>query len=209
MRVLLTLLIMALGLSAVPAASAPREPYVREGWVAGVAYGPARAKIQGSDSLNTEWLEGPAQSIRLGRMLNPSVMVSYEHQAWLREQGFQELKIRAGVQLEALGVTAYPGRPGTAWNGLYLTAGGGYAHCRLTFLEPLAPGESPIGNTYEPIFTEDEFGWGWYGGLGYEFRISRSFAAGVLMTYNRVEIGGSIYDNAQFVPLVASLNWNF
>jgi len=214
MRVLLTLLLVALGLSAVPAAGLARIPNTREGWVVGLAYGPAKAKIQtgaslGGDSLTTEWLEGPAQSVRLGRMLTPNLKIGYEHQAWLREQGFKSLKIHAGMQLEALGLTVYPWSPGSAWGGLFAIVGGGYAHCRLTFLEPLEPGESAIGNTYEPVLTVDENGWGAFGGLGYELQITRTFAASAMLTYNAVDIGGSVYDTAQFVPLTASLNWSF
>jgi opacity protein-like surface antigen len=184
-------------------------PYTRAGWVVGVAYGPGQAKITGADSLETGWLSGPAQTIRVGRMFGPRMKIGYEHQAWLREQGFQSLKIRAGTQLEALAVTAYLGRPSSAWGGLFVTAGGGYAHCRLTFLEPLAPGESPIGDTFEVVFLQDEFGWGGFAGAGYEFQISRSFAAGVMFSYNHLGIGGSIYDTADFIPLTANLNWSF
>jgi hypothetical protein len=204
------LLLLALGTLCVATASLAGSPPKREGWVVGVAYGTGRAKLHGSDSLKTSgWIAGPAQSIRLGFMVNPTLMISYEHQAWLREQGLQALKVRASVQLEALAVTGYPVPAGTWWNGFYYTAGAGWAHDRLTLLEPLAPGESAIGNTYEPIFSKDEYGWGWYGGLGYEIRISRNFATCILATYNATNIGGSIYDRAEFIPVVASLNWSF
>ena len=199
----------ALTLLAMPARSRAEAPHGHDKWALGLAYGPASAQITGSDSLTTDWLNGPAQSMRFGRMLNPSLKLGFEHQAYLREQGFHDLKIRAGLQLEALGITGYPGRAGTAWSGLFVTGGLGWAHCRLTFLEPLAPGESPIGDTYESIFKQDEYGWGWFGGLGYELPISRNFTAGALLTYNRVNIDGSIFDHAQFVPLVANLNWSF
>ena len=209
MRRLMIAVLAVSGLSAVAAPALAWGPYTREGWVVGVAYGPGRAKISGFDSLATGWLEGPAQSIRIGRMFGPFAKVGFEHQAWLREQGFQSVKIRAGTQLEALGVTAYPARPGSGWSGLFVTAGGGYAHCRLTLLEPLAPGESSIGDTHEVVFKQDEFGWGVFGGMGYEFQISRTFAAGVMLSYNHLDIGDEIYDTADFVPLTASLNWSF
>jgi opacity protein-like surface antigen len=208
MRRLVTHLLVVSGLS-VAAGPSLAGPYTRAGWVVGVAYGPGQAKIHGADSLATGWLLGPAQSIRIGRMFGPLVKLGYEHQAWLREQGFQSLKIRAGTQLEALAATAYLGQPGSAWSGLYVTAGGGYAHCRLTLLEPLAPGESPIGETYEVVSLKDEFGWGGFAGMGYEFQISRTFAAGVMLSYNHLDIGDEIYDTADFVPLVANLNWSF
>jgi hypothetical protein len=210
MRGPLASIIVMLALFAVPATCRADEDASPRQWYVGVAYGPARAKLAGADSLGTtSWLDGPSQSIRVGRILSPSFRLGFEHQAWLREQGFHDLKIRSGVQLEALGVTAYPWASRGGWSGLYLSAGTGWAHCRLTFLEPLAPGESPIGETYEIVFKQDEYGWGGYAGLGYEFRISRSFAAGVMLSYNRVDIGGSIYDHAAFVPLVGNLNWSF
>ena len=209
MRSLSIVFLVLAGLSLSAGACSAGGPYTREGWAFGVAYGPGRAKIHGADSLETGWLDGPAQSIRIGRMFGPRVKIGYEHQAWLREQGFHDLKIRAGTQLEALGVTWFPGRTTSAWGGLFVTAGGGWAHARLTFLEPLAPGESAIGDTYETVFLKDEYGWGAFGGVGYEFQISRTFAAGVTLSYNHLDIGDVIYDTADFVPLTASLNWSF
>ena len=52
-------------------------------------------------------------------------------------------------------------------------------------------------------------GFDWFGGLGWEYQVTRTFAASAMLSYNRVDIGGSAFDSAQFVPLVASLNWNF
>jgi hypothetical protein len=210
MRSVVAILLAAAGLSTAVAPSRAQGPTSPAHWTVGVAYGPARAKITGgNDSLSTGWLEGPAQSVRIGRSFGPFVRAGYEHQAWLREQGLRDEKLRVGTQLEALAVTTYLGRPGTALGGIYLMAGGGYAHCRLTLLEPLAPGESAIGETYEIVFKKDEFGWGGFGGMGYEFRISRSFFAGLMISYNYLDIGDQIYDTATFVPLVANLNWSF
>lgn len=209
MRLVVTLLLAAIGLAS-SAASSTAQGSERDHWTVGVAYGPAKAKITGgNDSLNTGWLEGPAQSIRIGRNVGAHFTVGFEHQAWVREQGFHDLKIRAGTQLEALGLTAHLGPPGTGLGGLFVTAGAGWAHCRLTLLEPLAPGESAIGDTYEAIFKQDEFGWGGFGGLGYEFRITRAFSAGVVTSYNYLDIGDDIFDTATFVPLLANLNWSF
>jgi opacity protein-like surface antigen len=210
MRRVVTILLTAIGLSASAAPSPAQEPRPRDHWTVGVAYGPGKARITGGDdSLTTGWLEGPAQAVRIGRSFGPFVTVGFEHQAWLREQGYHDLKIRAGTQLEALALTTHLGRPGSALGGLFVTAGAGYAHVRLTFLEPLAAGESAIGDTHEEVFKKDEFGWGGFGGLGYEFRISRSFHAGLLITYNYLDIGDEIYDTATFVPLLANLNWSF
>src|SRR5512139_1140736 len=208
MRVLLVVLAVVLVLSAMPGAAVAREARWREGGVIGLAYGPARAKIEG-DSLESKWLEGPAQSLRLGWMLHRTVKLGYEHQAWLREQGVYDLKVHAGVQLEALALTVFPWSPGKWTAGFYGIGGGGYAHCRLTFLERLAPGESPIGNTYEAVWQTDEDGWGWFAGLGYELPITRTFSASAMLTYNAVEIGGDVFGSAQYVPLTASLNWSF
>ena len=185
------------------------KPVTREGWKVGVAYGPGQARIKGSDSLDIGALKGLAQSIRVGRMFGGRFLVGYEHQAWVREQGFHDLKVRAGTQLEALGVTTFLAKPGSAWGGLYVAVGGGRAHCRLTFLEPLAPGESAIGDTYEVVFMQDEFGWGGYGALGYDMQITRSFAAGLMASYNYLDIGGGIYDTVKFTPIVANLNWSW
>jgi hypothetical protein len=185
------------------------KPVMREGWTVGVAYGPGRAQIAGADSLDIGSLKGLAQSIRVGRMFGSRFRIGYEHQAWVREQGLYDLKLRAGTQLEALGVTAFLARPGSAWDGLFVAVGAGRAHCRLTLLEPLAPGESAIGDTYEVVFKQDEFGWGGYGALGYDLQITRHFAAGLMASYNYLDIGGSLFDTVQFTPVVANLNWSW
>lgn len=201
-----------LAISLLAIASSPAlalKPITREGWKVGVAYGPGRAEIKGSDSLDIGSLKGLAQSIRVGRMFRGRFLVGYEHQAWVREQGFHDLKVRAGTQLEALGVTTFLANPASAWGGLYVAVGGGRAHCRLTFLEPLAPGESAIGDTYEVVFKQDEFGWGGYGAVGYDMQITRSFAAGLMASYNYLDIGGSLYDTVHFTPIVANLNWSW
>jgi hypothetical protein len=210
MRPVVTILLAAVGFLATAAPSPAQGRHSPALWTVGVAYGPAKAKLTGvSDSLTTDWLEGPAQAVRIARNFGSIVRLGYEHSAWLREQGAYALKIRAGAQLEALSVTAHLGRPGSATGGLYVTAGGGWAHCRLTFLEPLPPGKSAIGDTYEIVYKKDEFGWGGFGGLGYEFRISRSFFAGAMISYDYLDIGDAIFDTATFVPLVANLNWSF
>jgi len=209
MRWLFTIVLTLVALSGGALPGHAARPHTREGWVVGVAYGPATARVVGADSLTSDWLDGPAQSIRIGRMFGHHFKVGYEHQAYVREQGFYDLKVRVGTQLEALAVTAYLGQPDRALGGLFVVAGTGPARCRLTFLEPLAPGESPIGDTYEIVYKQDEFGWGGFGGVGYEFQITRSFAASAVATYNYLGIGGSIFDNAVFVPLTASLNWSF
>ena len=210
MRPVVTLLLAAVGLLASAAPSPAQDRHSPALWTVGVAYGPAKARITGvSDSLTTGWLEGPAQAVRIARDFGPYVRLGYEHQAWLREQGFNDLKIRAGAQLEALSVTTHLGRRGSAIGGLYVTAGGGWAHCRLTFLEPIPPGKSSIGDTHEIVYKKDEFGWGGFGGIGYEFRISRSFSAGALASANFLDIGDEIFDTVKFVPLLANLNWSF
>jgi hypothetical protein len=185
------------------------KPVTREGWSLGLAYGPGRARITGADSLDVGSLKGLAQTIRISRMFGDRLRVGYEHQAWVREQGLYDLKLRAGTQLEALAVTAYLAEPGSAWGGLYVTLGGGRAHCRMTLLEPLAPGESTIGDTYEVVFKQDEFGWGGFGALGYDLQITRRFAAGLTTSYNYLDIGGSLFDTVQFTPVVANLNFSW
>ena len=203
-------LLLAIAFLAVGADSAHAlKPLTREGWSLGLAYGPGRAQITGADSLDIGSLKGLAQTIRISRMFGERFRVGYEHQAWVREQGLYDLKLRAGTQLEALEVTAFLAKPGSGWEGLYFTVGGGRAHCRLTLLEPLLPGESAIGDTYEVVFKQDEFGWGGFGALGYDLQITRHFAAGLMASYNYLDIGGGLFDTVQFTPVVANLNFSW
>ena len=92
-------------------------------------------------------------------------------------------------------------------------AGGGYAHGRLSLLEPVEyeeGAEIPGGaETFHEIFKSDEGGWSAFAGTGYEFRISSAFAAGVSVSYNYLDIGADIYDKVRFVPVTMHLNWYF
>src|SRR5262245_34518539 len=110
MRALSTLLLVAIGLTALPATGRARLNYNSQGWQYGVASGPARAQLDGGTDprfqpIRTSWREGPAQNIRLGYMLNPRLKFGYEHLAWLKEQGVvvdpaePQRKIRVGAQL--------------------------------------------------------------------------------------------------------------
>src|SRR5215510_14355638 len=130
MRVLCTVLFVAIGLLVLPATGMARRDYNRQGWQFGVAYGPARAQLDGGTDprfqpIRTSRREGPAQNIRIGYMLNPRLKSGYEHIAWLKEQGVTvdpaepQYKIRVGSQLEALAFTHYFGAPSSAWSGLY------------------------------------------------------------------------------------------
>ena len=123
-------------------------------------------------------------------------------EAWLIETGTLEQKYRRSLQNITLATTFYPGNPQNYWGGLFLRFGFGLG----------------VGGTAKIEIEEqkqidklrfDEIGTGVIVGLGYEFRITPSFAAGVSVSSNYLKIKKDFVHEAWFAPLCLDLAWYF
>jgi hypothetical protein len=214
-----TLLAVCFLVSSFAAGSArAAAPVERHDWAVGLAWGLGNGSVTLVDQAEgTDWARGGSPQLRVGRRVGSHLMVGLENRQWLNEAGYQDYKIRGNVQNLCLVLTAYPGRATDLTSGLYVQAGYGWAHGRLSGLEPIDGGPHEVddtganewGETYEVIYKHDAGGWGAVLGLGYEFRINRHCAAGLAVSYNFLSFDDDVFEEAEFVPASLNLNWYF
>ncbi len=118
------------------------------------------------------------------------------------------MKLRRSLQNWLLAATWYPGDETSPWGGFYLKAGAGYAlgGTAVVLLE-----EDPDTGEIEQEYGErfDESGLGLVLGLGYELRVTSTFAAGLAVTANSQDIGEDFIDEASFGSAALVANWYF
>jgi hypothetical protein len=201
------LLLTVAGLLALlPAASAAGHPHTRDGWLAGLAYGYGRGRVQPFDDSSTySFRNGVTPQIRLGRMVHPHLALQFEYGGWMYEEGGDleviPLKARVSMQNAVLAATWYPGSRDNAWGGLYLRAGAGVGWASFGLVVITEEGEEGAKARL------DESGFGVQAALGYEWRFARRTAAGLNIGVQHLDIGGAIYDKTTWVPVTMSLAW--
>ncbi len=186
------------------------SPVDRHDWTIGLATRVGRASVElngGPGEL--DWSRGASPEFRAARMLGDHWSIGLQNRQWLNEGGLAGYKVRGNVQNLGLQLTAYPGSTTNLASGLFVQAGYGFAHGRLSALEPYAGGSNEWGETYEVLDKHDAEGWGASAGLGYEFRIARNFAAGASTTYNYLKFDDEIFDRVEFFSSGLNLNWYF
>jgi len=188
------------------------KPHERDGVLFGVAFGFSPGKVsmfpgEEGGAVSSDWEIGVTPQLRLGyTFFKNRLGISLVGQQWLYEQGvLAEDKLRINVQNLALAFNYYPGNPQSMAAGIHFEGGVGLANARITILEPVE--DDPHGNKFEEIFKEDEGGTSYHIGLGYEFRIMPSVAAGLMVSYVYQTIGEEIFDEASSVPVNVTLNW--
>ncbi len=185
-------------------------PVERHGWSVGLATRVGRADVELKGApIDLDWSRGGSPEFRVGKMLGDHWMIGLQNRQWLNEGGLAGYKLRGNVQNFGLVLTAFPGSTTNMASGIFLQAGGGLAHGRISALEPYPGGPNEWGETYELLAKTDEDGWGASVGAGYEFRISSHFAAGVSTTYNYLEFDDDVYDTVKFFSSGLNLNWYF
>lgn len=203
-------LVLMVGLVAVQGAWA-MKPHTREGVIFGVAFGTSEGQVNlfpGTDiEVSSDWEQGVSPEYRLGyAVIKNRLLLTVANQQWLYEQGvLAEDKLRINTQNWSFDLTFCPGKPTSWWGGLFVKAGIGYANSRLTILEPIE--EDDYGNTFEEVFKRDEIGTSYTVGIGYEFRLANSLAAGIGASYIHQPIDGEIFADSTFIPTNLTLNW--
>jgi hypothetical protein len=180
--------------------------HVRNGWVAGIGIGFAKANITMGDSLHldNEWQEGPTPHLKFGHMLGQNAEIGLENFQWTHEEGVRDGTVRVTLQTFAAGLTFFPGDPKHTTGGVYFRAGAGLVNARVAF------GTQPTGaDSTHHEQTLDEGGTAYILGGGYEFRISKPAALVLDVTANYHTIHKDFFDKAWFVPLTLGLNWYF
>lgn len=194
------------------------KPHVRDSWLVGVSYGYSEGSITfGDGSAPERALEGGATpQIRVGKMLGSKFALGLDYNGWMLEGAALEQdpdsdyieSIRSSLQNVSLTGTWYPGGGGdSALDGFYVRGGVGYGWAGLAFvdIDKIPPDHVPLDQEHGD--RTDESGVAWSGQLGYEFRITRSFAAGLGVGVHYLSIGKEIYDSAYYVPFTLTGLW--
>lgn len=209
----LTVTALALGLLAGPAAAL--KPHVRDGWLVGVSFGYSQGHIDWAADTKGSYEGGAVPQIRIARMLNPKLALGLEYHGWMLETGGSTvvnnklfpLKIRSSLQSATLAATWFPGRPDTPWEGLYLRGGVGYGWAGFTIVEiDLDPPEH-VPLDQEHGTRKDESGLGFNLQVGYEWRVSRSMAAGLGVGLDYLSINDDIYKSSYYFPITLTGVW--
>jgi opacity protein-like surface antigen len=183
----------------------------------GFGYGVGSADFTGAGGYRHDGKTGVTPQFRFGRMLvKQRLLVSVQINQWVAESGglpevpadpgTEFVKFQVNSQLVSLGVTAYPGNPNSALGGLSLSAGGGPAVGRVDVAQ--APLTGTGGEDPDEVVNYD-WGWGFYVGAGYEWRVFRSVAAGATIQYYHTANDGDLIDTSNVLPVSLSLNWYF
>lgn len=165
-------------------ASAETYPHDRGRWFLGLGLGGGTAGVKIDDVGSTDREGGIMGSFRAGYLLNPQVALALEGNGWTKSEDGATVTFSATTA----GVAIYPGE------GWVLRGGLGFGSTTVA---------AHSGNT---TLTSTESGFGLNGGVGYEFRLAKSFALGP-----QLEGGYSTFDggSSNWVGLAAELNWYF
>ncbi|HPF70554.1 MAG TPA: outer membrane beta-barrel protein [Candidatus Krumholzibacteria bacterium] len=201
MRRAMAIAIILAGLAAAAGDALALSPHVREGWVLGLSYGGARGEAEAPDGTSGGTEDGVSPQIRFGHMLGSHLSLGASYAGWMYETGTQPIKHRYALQAIMLAGTWYPGRADSGLGGLYLRGGVGLGWANATDIEMVEGEEQGHGD------RTTESGLGLELNLGYEFRLVRNMAAGIGIGYNHLDIGGDLYEKADFFPVTLNLGW--
>lgn len=204
--ILLALVSLMVCLQAGPASAL--KPHVREGWLVGVSYGYSEGNIDWGSVDQGAYKGGAVPQIRFGRMLSRKLALGVEYHGWMLEKGTVEKgKLRSSLQSVTLAVTWYPGNSGSALEGFFMRGGAGYGWAGLTEVEidEIPPEHVPLEQEHGT--RKDESGLGFNFQLGYEFRLSRAFAAGLGLGFDYLSINDEIYKSAYYFPVTLTATW--
>jgi hypothetical protein len=187
------------------------KPQVRNSWLVGVSYGYSEGHITWGDgsSPDRRLERGATPQIRVGKMLSPKFALGLDYHGWMLEAAGREQPeesayveaVRSSLQSVTLTGTWYPGGGGgTALDGFYVRGGAGFAWAGLTFIDidKIPPDKVPLYQEHGE--RTDETGLGLNLQVGYEFRISHNFAAGLGLGFHYLSLGKDIYDSAYYLP---------
>lgn len=194
------------------------EAHERDSWLVGISYGYSKGHITFGDgsSPERELSGGATPQFRVGRMLGSKFALGLDYNGWVLEGAALDQdpdseyieSIRSSLQNVSLTGTWYPGGGGdTSLGGFYVRGGVGYAWAGLAFvdIDKVPPEHVPLDQEHGD--RTDESGVALSGQVGYEFRLTRSFAAGLGVGVNYLSIGKEIYDSAYYVPFTLTGIW--
>lgn len=158
----------------------------RSNWAVGAGWNFGRGTFESPAGERQKYSEGSSSQIRAGRMWGNHVQIGVDYQGWAIEGGVLEdstgVKARRSLQNLSATITVFPGKPETAFGGLYLRAGIGLGWVGTGLKEV------QIGEEIHAGERLDEWGTGFLGEIGYELWIFRHFSISPGLAFNYFEI---------------------
>ncbi len=167
-------------------ANAAMYPNDRGNWYLGFGIGGGSAGLSDNSGNTSDRTSGTMASLRGGYMLNPKVALAIEGNGWSKEENGVTVTFTATTA----GVAFFPAE------GLVLRGG-------------IGAGQASIAEKVGSVTgTTSESGFGFNYGVGYEFRLTHSFALGPQLDggYTSIKggsanwIGGGLEFNWYFIP---------
>ena len=174
------------------------QEHARGGWLLGVSLGSGPGKYEDSMADVSSSEPGGLITFRVGRMIQPSLLLEAELTGWAREEEASEA-YEEGTLLSnlALAGTFYPLDPLSLLGGVYVRAGIGSG--AITNILTSKVNSIALSTT--------ETGLGFLLGAGFELRVTKKFALGVGVSFDKLSIGGEVYESAQFIGYALDFNW--
>jgi hypothetical protein len=207
------------GLLAGPAIALDTMGRQEQGWTLGLGFGMGRAQVDYfggevqedlREGVNTEW--------RVGKMLTPTLALTFDYQGWMLEEGDLTrfpARFRQGLQVWGPGFTWYPGNPQNAWGGMYFRLSGGFA--LANFAVTTVDVDNPL-DSHGDQERIDEWGWAIGGSAGYEFFVTDTVGIGPALNFSYLSIqtedeefglGEQLIDQGRWLTVTLLGTWYF
>lgn len=180
--VLAALLISACGATT---ALAGQYPQNHDGWSIGLGVGGGSAGVSVDGGGSSDREGGMTGNFRLGYPLNPKVSLALESNGWTKSEDGGTVSFTATT----IGVACFPSE------GIVLRGGLGFGNSHFSV---------DAGNNV--TISSSESGFGLNGGIGYEFRLARTFALGPQADFGFASFDGG---NANWFGLSLQGTWYF
>lgn len=190
-----TLLLIALGAAVVPGASRA-EPHVRNGWYAGIGYGGCWGNVDVADTRESQW--SGTLNLRAGYALDQDLLLGVEYMRWAKGYDLATLQGNVPVDVALTGtVLAVSYFPGNA--GFMLRGGLGVAVADVDVDDP--PQDFPVHG------IEPDPGLAAMVSMGYELRLTTTFALGAEADLLYLDVSDDAIDSASVYGVNVQFNW--
>jgi len=201
---MLSTLLVLLSITALPSKAQTEDPapspgssdlHHRELWMLGISLGagPGHLSNRVNDSTLEEW--GGVLQLRGGGMVSPKLLFHLDLEGWFRDQLVGNATYKVDMIQYSLALTYFPFDPAKRSGGWWLRFGVGLANVKV------APDEDFASASYS------EGGWNYLLAVGHEFRVSRTLALGLGLSYNGLGVSGDVFEDGRWLALTADLNW--
>jgi hypothetical protein len=176
--------------------TAQAVPYAhtRDGFTFGFSLGGGSGSWD-FEGLNTDSVGGGALGLRVGYAPNSHVAITANFDNWMRRDEVLEVDVTLQTWTLTAGATVFPGSPKSWAGGFFLRGGLGVGGTSAQF---------ELNDLDEKI---QEGGIAGVLGIGYEFRLTQSFALGLSANGNAVGFDSDVIESAQFGSFILQANW--